>query len=372
MKICYTGGGTAGHIIPALVVADELRSELTADGISCDAFWIGSKEEKEQALIRGSGIRCYGIPCGKLRRYFSFRNFTDLFRILGGILRSLVILAKERPDILFSKGGFVSVPPVVAAWLLRIPSVTHESDASVGLATRINARFVSKVCVSSTQAAEGLPDRYREKVSVTGNPVRTDILAADPEKGRTLFGVGSEEPLLLVLGGSLGALQINELVWENLDGLCSEAFVVHQTGEKTWRKVEHDRYRCVPYLNEELPDLLAAATVVVSRAGAGALSELVALKKPMLLLPLGTGASRGDQILNAERLVREGAAEVLYQEEASPRLFLDRSLELLKDSRRRDGMSAACGRIADTKGAERIVAVLLSACRFKGNEVRGT
>lgn len=372
MKICYTGGGTAGHIIPALVVADELRSELACGGLPLDAFWIGSDDEGEQALIKAAGIRCYGIPSGKLRRYFSLRNFTDVFRIMGGVLRSLTILRKERPDVLFSKGGFVSVPPVIAAWLLRIPAITHESDASVGLATRINARFVSKVCVSSAGAAKGLQTRYPEKVVVTGNPVRKEILTADPKKGRTLLGIGMDEPLVLVLGGSLGALQINELIWGGLDALCAEAFVVHQTGKKTWRAVEHDRYRCVPYLHEELPDLLAAATVVVSRAGAGALAELVALGKPMLLLPLGFNASRGDQILNAERLSQAGAAEVLFQEDASQQVFLDRLLCLLREGKRREGLSAACGRIADIRGAGRIVAELLSACKFEKNGVRGT
>jgi len=372
VKICYTGGGTAGHIIPALVVADALRAELASEKLPLDAFWIGSKDESEQALIRAAGIRCYGIPSGKLRRYFSMKNFTDVFRIMGGVFRSLTILRKERPDVLFSKGGFVSVPPVMAAWLLRIPAITHESDASVGLATRINARFVSKVCVSSADAAKGLQNRYQEKVVVTGNPVRKEILAGDPEKGRALIGIGKNEPLILVLGGSLGALQINELVWGGLDALCAQAFVVHQTGKKTWRAVEHDRYRGVPYLHDELPDLLAAATVVVSRAGAGALAELVALGKPMLLLPLGTNASRGDQILNAERLSQAGAAEVLYQEDASQRAFLDRLLRLLQERKRRESLSAACGRIADTCGAIRIVAELLSACKFRENEVRGT
>lgn len=372
MKICYTGGGTAGHIIPAIAVAEELRAELKSRGVSCEEFWIGTKNDAERSLISAAGIPVYGIPSGKLRRYFSFRNVTDLFRIAGGVFRSLSILRKERPDVLFSKGGFSSVPPVIAARLLRIPSVTHESDASAGLATRINARFVSHVCVSFEEAAGDLKKRYPRKITVTGNPVRKEILEADPARGRAWLGIDAKEPLVLVLGGSLGALQINELVWESLDELCAKAYVVHQTGRKTWKAVEHPRYRCVPYLHDELPDLIAAATVVVSRAGAGALTEFAALGKAMLLLPLGTDASRGDQILNARRFARVGAAEVLYQEEASPRLFRERLFAILEDGARRREMSVACGRISDTHGARRIVDMLLSTCKIDENKVRGT
>lgn len=370
MKICYTGGGTGGHIIPAIAVAQELRSELACRDIACDEFWIGTRKEQEQELVRDAGIRMYGIPSGKLRRYLSLRNLTDVFRIVGGIVCSYRILRKERPDVLFSKGGFASVPPVFAAHLLGIPSVTHESDASAGLATRINARFATYVCVSFKEAAGRLLERYPGKIVVTGNPVRKEFVQADPTTGQKALGLGPHEPFVLILGGSQGALQINELVWNNLDALCRKAYILHQSGEKTWKPVDHERYRCVPYIGKELPGLIAAATVVVSRAGAGSLAELAAMRKPMLLVPLGSNASRGDQILNAKRFEREGAAEVLYAEDATPEVFLERLTMLLDHADHRNELGEACRGLADIYAARRIVQTILLACNIAENTVR--
>ncbi|MFA6688364.1 MAG: undecaprenyldiphospho-muramoylpentapeptide beta-N-acetylglucosaminyltransferase [Sphaerochaetaceae bacterium] len=371
MKVCYTGGGTAGHIIPALAVAEELRLELDAVGASYEAFWIGTKDQAEKDMVENAGIRFRSIPTGKLRRYLSWKNIADVFRIFAGICRSVAILKNERPDVLFSKGGFASVPPVIAAWLLRIPSVTHESDVSTGLANRINARFVTTVCLSCEDAAKNVSRKQRWKTVVTGNPVRKELLRADPAHGRTFLHIDSDMPLILVLGGSQGALQINELVWDCLEALCGMAFVVHQTGSRTWKRVEHDRYLCMPFLHDELYDIIAASSLVISRAGAGTLAELAALRRPMLLLPLGTDASRGDQILNARRMEAVGAAKVLLRGDATKQRLLSDVWTIMSDASLRERMSEACAKVSVPDAAKKIACEISSACKLPRNEVRG-
>jgi len=291
MKIALCGGGTLGHVIPALTVSRKISSLKP----ETEFIYIGSRKENEKALVEKSGIKFYSIDSGKLRRYFSLENFFDVFRIIKGFFEARSILRKERPDALFSKGGYESVPVVLAAHTLGIRSVTHESDMSLGLANKINAKFCDKVCLGfPLSIADG------RKYVHTGNPVRDDLLSCDlPE---------DKEPLLLVLGGSLGAVEVNNAVYENLDELLSFCSVVHQAGPHGDFSIKRDRYRQVEFISDELPSLIRRSWCVLSRAGANAVSEFLAAEKPMVLMPLKTNASRGDQILNAEFLERKGEA----------------------------------------------------------------
>lgn len=273
---------------------------------------MGGTTGMERRIV-GGRIRYYGIPTGKLRRYFSFENLWDLFRVAAGIVRAWALVRRLRPDVLFSKGGFVSVPPVIAAKLLGVPVVSHESDADPGLATRINARFSDQMCVAYESTRRCFHRRYRNRVTVTGNPLRNEILRGNRVDGlRSLgFSVADSRPVVLFLGGSLGAQQINELVEQLLPTIGSTWRVVHQTGTTHRAGIRRDDHYAASYFGPELPDILAAADLVVCRAGASTLWEVAVLGIPMLLVPLA-GGSRGDQVRNAAIFARAGAAVSLH------------------------------------------------------------
>jgi UDP-N-acetylglucosamine--N-acetylmuramyl-(pentapeptide) pyrophosphoryl-undecaprenol N-acetylglucosamine transferase len=315
ISIAFTGGGTGGHIYPGLAIASWMEKLLP-----CRLFWIGSNAGMDRAIVEGAGMEFYGIPSGKLRRYFSLRNFFDLFRIVSGFFAARRILKREAPALLFSKGGFVSVPPCAAARSLGIPVYTHESDYSPGLATRINTRFAEKVFVPYEESAAFFRGKVGEKVLVSGNPIRPEFSAADPGKGRAFLGLGGGERILLVLGGSQGSLEINELIWACLPELTEHYTVVHQTGENSAAEASKKRsphYRPYAYFAREIPHLVAAAELVVCRSGAGTIWECKSLNKPMVLIPLRGSASRGDQMENA-RLFEKAGAAICFIPESSP------------------------------------------------------
>jgi len=328
--VAFTGGGTAGHVFPGIAIAEQLDLRV---------LWIGSADGVEGKLVRDAGIAFHGIPAGKLRRYFSLRNVTDIARVFAGVIASLRVLRREKPALLFSKGGFVSVPPVVAARLCRIPAFTHESDFDPGLATRINLRFCEKVFVSFADTVQFLPPRYRQKAVVTGNPVRSALLQGDRGKGRALAGCDSDLPLVLIMGGSLGSSFINSLVAAASPRLVEACFLVHQTGEKDFLPSTRRGYFTTPFLSDGLPDIMAAADLVVSRSGANTLAELAALGKPMVLVPLPASGSRGDQLRNAEVFSAAGAAVVLREEKTTPETFLSEVLSLLTNPQRLSQMA---------------------------------
>jgi UDP-N-acetylglucosamine--N-acetylmuramyl-(pentapeptide) pyrophosphoryl-undecaprenol N-acetylglucosamine transferase len=339
--VAFTGGGTAGHVFPALAVAEEMARRWQGRIV-----WIGSRSGPEGRLVAEAGIPFRAVPAGKLRRYFSLRNVVDVFRIMAGIAASLKVLARERPALVFSKGGFVSVPPVVAARLLRIPSFTHESDLDPGLATRINARFCERVLVSHPETAAFFPAASRDRIAVTGNPVRSAIRVADPAEGRRLAGCARSQPLVLVVGGSLGSAALNALVTPIAPALVRDGVrVVHQVGGNGSAGPSPlpgaSGYSTHAFLGPELPHLMAAADLVVSRAGAGIIAELAALGRPSVLVPLPTGGSRGDQLRNAELARVRGAAVVLPEESATPEQLLALVRALLADLPRRQAMSRA-------------------------------
>ncbi len=348
-------------MFPALAVIRELERRGAGRVV-----WIGSRSGIERRLLASTAIPFYGIPCGKLRRYFSWRNFLDLFQVLGGVLGSLAVLLRERPSLLFSKGGYVSVPPTIAASLLRIPVLTHESDLDPGLATRINARFARRILVSFAESVDRLKGYGPERVEWTGNPVRAELLEGDAEEGRRRVGCPPGRKLLLVLGGSLGSARVNRLILEGLEPLTRACFVVHQMGEGDYRPLDRPGYFPAPFFREELPHLLRAADLVVSRAGANILWELAALGKPAVLIPLSREASRGDQIGNAAAFARAGAAEVLAEEEATVETLLRRVLPLLEDDERRLRMGERARRLGVPGAAGRIAERILAEIHHAG------
>lgn len=309
--LVFTGGGTAGHVMPNLALAPRLRER------GWELHYLGSGRGPERELAETAGIPFHGISAGKLRRYFDWHNFTDPFRVLRGAAQAFALLGALKPDVVFSKGGFVAVPVVYAAALRGIPVVLHESDLTPGLANRLCLPFCRRVCASFPETMDRLP---RAKAVLTGAPVRAELSAGRREAGLEFLGFSPERPVLLVMGGSLGAKAVNDAVRACLDGILGGRQVVHLCGRGRMDASLDGRagYRQFEFLGPELPDVFAAADRVVSRAGAGALFELLALRKPALLIPLPGKASRGDQILNAESFARRGLAHVLRQENLTP------------------------------------------------------
>ena len=319
MKIIMTGGGTAGHVIPNLTLMPRLLA------LGFEIFYVGSREGIERGMVEYKAVPYFAISSGKLRRYFSFRNFTDVFRILKGVWDSIKIIRRIKPDIVFSKGGFVVVPLVFAAWLLDVRVIIHESDLTPGLANRLAMPFAKKVLVSFPETLLQVPKR---KSVFTGVPLREDLLAARKEDGLDFLGfLPSGKPILLVTGGSLGSKALNACVLDLLPKLLESFRVVLLSGRGNVSGVSMEGFKEYAVLNKDLPGVLAAADIVVSRAGANTLFELLALGKPNLLVPLTLGQSRGDQIINAGSFERRGFSAVL-QEEFLRERFLDEVVKL--------------------------------------------
>ncbi|NRA43652.1 MAG: undecaprenyldiphospho-muramoylpentapeptide beta-N-acetylglucosaminyltransferase [Oligoflexales bacterium] len=320
-KIVLTGGGTAGHVIPHIALLPFLRQE------KWDLVYLGSNGI-ERELIGKSGIKFKTIAAGKLRRYFSLKNFSDFFKVALGCIQSLFLLIWIKPNLVFSKGGFVSVPVTFAAWLLKIPVITHESDQTPGLANRIILRFAKKILYSFPETARHLPS---DKAIYTGTPIRRELFTGDPGRGYKVCGFSekSEKPIILVMGGSLGALKINQALKECIDTLIEDYRIVHITGKGKGIDFQHPDYQAFTFLGEELKDIFAITDFVIARAGANSIFEFLALHKPMLLIPLEAG-SRGDQILNANSFAKEGWAKVLREKALSGENLLSEMTDLTK------------------------------------------
>ena len=315
-KIVLTGGGTAGHVTPNLALIPHLKEE------GFEIYYIGSLEGMEKKLVEDYGIPYYGVRTGKFRRYFDLKNLTDPFRVLLGILDARKILKKIDPDIIFSKGGFVAVPVVRAASFLNIPIITHESDMTPGLANKLCIPMASCVCCNFPETLAHLP---ADKAVLTGTPIREELFSGSAERGFAFTGLANDKPVILVVGGSLGAQAVNEAVRAALPGLLENWSVVHLTGKgKLDASFEGTAgYRQYEYIKEELPDLFAMADLVISRAGANAICEIEALAKPNILIPLPAKASRGDQLLNAESFKKQGFSVVLKEESVTPKVLID-------------------------------------------------
>lgn len=306
-KIVLTGGGTAGHVTPNIALLPELKKA------GYEIYYIGSKEGMEKALIEKEGIPYYGISAGKLRRYFDVKNFTDTFRIVKGFNEAIRVLRKIKPDIVFSKGGFVSSPVVWAAKIKGVPVVIHESDMTPGLANRLALPFAKKICYTFPETIKHIP---KNKGVFTGLPVRNSLLNGDAEKGRSMCGFKDSKPVIVVIGGSQGSVHVNTVVREALNNITSRYNVCHICGKGNIDKklIGISGYKQFEYVNDELKHIFAMADMVISRAGATAIFELLALKKPNLLIPLSANASRGDQILNSRSFEKQGFSRVLEED----------------------------------------------------------
>ncbi|MCD7819233.1 MAG: undecaprenyldiphospho-muramoylpentapeptide beta-N-acetylglucosaminyltransferase [Lachnospiraceae bacterium] len=315
-KIVLTGGGTAGHVTPNLALLPHLREA------GYEIFYIGSYDGIEKKLIGDFGLPYYGISTGKLRRYFSWKNFSDPFRVLKGFSEAKKVLKEIRPDVVFSKGGFVSVPVVRAAASLHIPCIIHECDMTPGLANKLCIPVVQKVCCNFPETVSMLP---ADKAVLTGTPIREELFQGDRAKGLSLCGFTDAKPVVMVIGGSLGAVHVNDLVRAALPELLKDFQVAHICGNgKLDESLQGTPgYTEFEYVKDDLKHLFAAADVVISRAGANAICELLALKKPNLLIPLPAAASRGDQLLNARSYEAQGYSVVKEESELTPEILVD-------------------------------------------------
>lgn len=315
-KIIMTGGGTAGHITPNIALIPKLREA------GFEISYIGLRGGMEEGLIKNQNVPFYGIKGGKLRRYLDIKNFTDIFKIGAGFFESLSIIGKIKPDIVFSKGGFVSTPVVWAAYVRHVPVVAHESDGTVGLANKLSMPFVKKVCYTFPETGAQIPDG---KGVFTGLPIRETLLRGNPARGHKICGFDGKKPVIVATGGSQGAKFINDMLRGCLDMLLPKFDICHICGKGNLDSSldGKDGYRQFEYVTDDLPDIFAMADIVVSRAGATSIFELLALKKPNLLIPYSLAASRGDQIINAKSFQKQGFSEVLDESSATPEKFVN-------------------------------------------------
>lgn len=314
-RIVLTGGGTAGHVTPNIALIAKLRE------LNYDIHYIGSYHGIEKELIEKLDVKYYGISSGKLRRYLDIKNFSDPFKVLKGIIQARKLMKKLKPDVVFSKGGFVAVPVVLAAKKRKIPTIIHESDMTPGLANRLCIPSAVKVCANFPETINYLP---KEKAILTGTPIRKELFAGNKIKGLDFCGFTANLPVILVIGGSTGALKVNEAVRNLLPTLLKRFQVIHLCGKGKMDSAYKGMkgYVQFEYISTELSDLFAAADIVISRAGANAICELLALKKPNILIPLSAAASRGDQILNAESFEHQGYSYVIKEEELTNETLL--------------------------------------------------
>lgn len=315
-KIILTGGGTAGHVTPNIALIPELQKR------EYEIYYVGSKDGIETKLMADFDIPYFGISSGKLRRYFDVKNFTDPVRILKGYAEAAKIMKKIKPDVVFSKGGFVTVPVVLAAKRKKVPCVLHESDLSPGLANRLCIPSATAICANFPETLSHLPE---EKAHLTGSPIRKELFSGNRLKGLDFCGFNAAKPVILVIGGSLGSVRVNEAVRDILPQLLENYQVIHLCGKDKLDEslADTEGYVQFEYIQKELCDLLDAADLVISRAGANAICELLALHKPNILIPLSLEASRGDQILNAESFEKQGFSYVIREEELTGQKLLE-------------------------------------------------
>lgn len=316
-KVLFTGGGTAGHVTVNLALIPKFQED------QWEVSYIGSHDGIERELIgKLENVPYEPVTTGKLRRYFDLKNIKDPFKVLQGIWEAYRKIRKLKPDVIFSKGGFVSVPVVLGGWMNRVPIIIHESDLTPGLANKIAMPFASKVCTTFEETKKHIKGKKGEYL---GAVVREELFSGDRKRGLILCDFVSSKPVLLVMGGSMGSQKINQVVRENLDALLPTYQIVHITGKGAMDQslLRKPGYRQFEYVSWELPDLMAMADLIVSRAGSNSIFEFASLHKPMLLIPLSRAASRGDQILNANLFEKQGIAEVLMEEDLTNESFLD-------------------------------------------------
>lgn len=342
-KIVLTGGGTAGHVTPNIALLPHLKEA------GFEVSYIGSYGGIEKKLMEELGVTYYGISSGKLRRYLDIKNLTDPFRVIKGLSQAKKLIRQIKPDIVFSKGGFVAVPVVMAAGKCKVPVIIHESDMTPGLANRLCQKHALKVCCNFPETVKMIPD---SKGVLTGSPIRQELLCGDRAAGLNFCGFNTSKPVLMIIGGSLGAAHVNDAVRAVLPALLERFQIIHVCGKgKTDATLDGTAgYRQFEYVTDELKDLFAAADVVISRAGANVICELLAMRKPNLLIPLPAEASRGDQLLNAASFQKQGYSAVLNEADIKDDALLnavidlyeqrDKYIETMSNSRQKDSIAA--------------------------------
>lgn len=323
-RIILTGGGTAGHVTPNIALLPRLKE------LEYDIHYIGSYNGIEKELIEQLGIPYHGISSGKLRRYFSLQNFTDPFRVIRGFGEAHRLIKLLKPNVIFSKGGFVSVPVVLAGKKCKVPTIIHESDMTPGLANKLSIPSATKVCCNFPETVDLLP---ADKAILTGSPIRQELLSGNKQNALNFTGLDDRKPVILIVGGSLGAVAVNEAVRRILPSLLKDFHVIHLCGRgKLDPSLNNlNGYVQYEYIKDELKDLFALSDIVISRAGANAICELLALHKPNLLIPLSANASRGDQILNARSFERQGFSVVMEEEQITDDKLLAAVRDLYKN-----------------------------------------
>ena len=354
-KIVLTGGGTLGHVTPHLALIPRLKEA------GYEIHYIGTENGMEAPKMRAvEGITYHAVKSGKLRRYHDWKNFTDPFRVIAGAFQSARLMGKIKPDVVFSKGGFVAVPVVFGAWLHRIPVLCHESDLTPGLANKLCKPFATRFATTFPECAEALG----AKAEMTGTPLRPELFRGDKEKGLSLLGFDGQKPVLLMMGGSSGAQSVNACLRKAIPELTPDFDVAHICGKGNLdAELEGTPgYKQIEFLDADLPDVLACTDLVLSRAGANALCEFQALGRPMLLIPYPKGASRGDQILNAKSLEKRGLCRVLLQENMTPETMVK---EIRETWAERDALTEALRNAPPANGTERVLQ-MIEEIRKKG------
>ena len=341
-RIILTGGGTAGHVTPNMALVPNLKEA------GYDIHYIGSYNGMERKLIEEIGIPYHGISSGKLRRYFDVKNFSDPFKVLKGYGEASHLIKKLKPDIVFSKGGFVTVPVVLAAKKRKVPVIIHESDITPGLANKLSIPAATKVCCNFPETLAHLP---ADKAVLSGSPIRKELFSGSKEEGLRICGFDDSKPVLMAMGGSLGAVAINNALRNNLDALLEQFQIIHLCGKGNYDHSLEDKkgYKQFEYAKKELTHLFAATDLIISRAGANAICELLALKKPNILIPLPATQSRGDQLLNAASFEKSGYSYVLQEEEMTDDTLLkavryvyderEEYIQTLKESKLNDSIA---------------------------------
>ncbi|MCL2707648.1 MAG: undecaprenyldiphospho-muramoylpentapeptide beta-N-acetylglucosaminyltransferase [Defluviitaleaceae bacterium] len=356
-RILLTGGGSAGHVTPNVALVPSLRRE------GFEIHYAGGRGGMERALASPVADEYHAVSSGKLRRYFDLKNFTDIFKVAKGFFDAIIIIGRVKPLVVFSKGGYVSVPVVAAAWLFGVPVVAHESDFTPGLANRLSFPFAKTICVSFPETLDSVP---KKKSALTGTPVRESLLDGDIETARKICGFEADKPAVLIVGGSQGAASINKSARAALPRLLEKYNVVHLCGKGNIKNCDYDGYFQLEYAENELPHLYAQADVIVSRAGANTIGELVALRKPNILVPLPRQkTSRGDQASNAESMEGRGLSTVIMDRELTPDKLADAIDELYVNKDAFAERIEAYGATQNAGGSaiEKIVGVILAAAK---------
>jgi UDP-N-acetylglucosamine--N-acetylmuramyl-(pentapeptide) pyrophosphoryl-undecaprenol N-acetylglucosamine transferase len=357
MKIVLTGGGTGGHLLPLAAVAKKISEKIP----QAEFLFLGPHGKMEKELMAREGIPAKTVLSGKFRRYFSFHNFVDFLKIPVGVIQSLWILLFYMPDAIFSKGGYASIPVVLAGWLYRIPILIHESDSVPGVANSMLGKFADRVAVSYPEAEREFP---AAQVVLTGNPLREDIGQGDAARARESFYLTQSKKVIFVMGGSQGAQSINEKIIKILPDLLHAYQVIHQTGENNFKTVEHraaefgikagrDGYFAIPTFGEEIKDILAVSDLVVSRAGANSISEIAANGKPAILIPL-EGSAGNHQKMNAYSLARMGGCIVLEETNLGEHMLLQKIRDILENEEVKQKLSQNIRAFYHADAAEKI------------------